>query len=131
MYWYRVPGIHAEFTSNEPKVAVVCPDLRVPIYERHSPIMLKDPSKKYRPFPPIRLPEREWPNRILTHAPKWCSVDLRDGNQALALPMNVSQKLELFHTLVKCGFKEIEIGFPSASNTDFAFNLLLIAENRQ
>src|SRR5881227_89280 len=92
--------------------------------------MLKDPSKKYRPFPPIRLPEREWPNRILTHAPKWCSVDLRDGNQSLALPMNVSQKLELFQTLVKCGFKEIEIGFPSASNTEFAFNRRLIEENR-
>src|SRR5947207_13310889 len=93
--------------------------------------MLKDPSKKYRPFPPIRLPEREWPNRVLVHAPKWCSVDLRDGNQSLALPMNVSQKLELFQTLVKCGFKEIEIGFPSASNTEFAFNRRLIEENRQ
>src|ERR1700704_6510820 len=93
--------------------------------------MLKNPSKKYRPFPPIRLPEREWPNRVLTHAPKWCSVDLRDGNQSLALPMNVSQKLELFQTLVKCGFKEIEIGFPSASNTEFAFNRRLIEENRQ
>src|SRR6195256_3401588 len=93
--------------------------------------MLKNPSKKYRPFPPIRLPDREWPNRVLTHAPKWCSVDLRDGNQSLALPMNVSQKLELFQTLVKCGFKEIEIGFPSASNTEFAFNRRLIEENRQ
>ncbi len=93
--------------------------------------MLKDPSKKYRLFPPIHLPEREWPNRVLTHAPKWCSVDLRDGNQSLALPMNVSQKLELFQTLVKCGFKEIEIGFPSASNTEFAFNRRLIEENRQ
>src|SRR2546426_3557923 len=92
--------------------------------------MLKDPSKKYRPFPPIRLPEREWPNRILTHAPKWCSVDLRDGNQSLALPMNVSQKLELFEALVKCGFKEIEVGFPSASNTEFRFNRRLIEENR-
>jgi len=93
--------------------------------------MLKDPSKKYRPFPPIRLPEREWPNRVLTQAPRWCSVDLRDGNQALALPMNVGQKLELFQTLVKCGFKEIEIGFPSASNTEFAFNRRLIEDNRQ
>jgi 2-isopropylmalate synthase len=93
--------------------------------------MLKDPSKKYRPFPPIKLPDRQWPNRTLTHAPIWCSVDLRDGNQALALPMNVSQKLELFQTLVKCGFKEIEIGFPSASNTEFAFNRHLIEEQRQ
>src|SRR5204862_983269 len=65
---------------------------------------------------------------ILTHAPRWCSVDLRDGNQALAVPMNVSQKLELFHTLVKCGFKEIEVGFPSASNTEFAFNRRLIED---
>src|SRR5882762_687009 len=92
--------------------------------------MLKDPSKKYRPFPPIALPDRQWPNRVLTHAPRWCSVDLRDGNQALAVPMNVSQKLELFHALVKCGFKEIEVGFPSASNTEFAFNRRLIEEHR-
>jgi len=92
--------------------------------------MLKDPSKKYRPFPPVQLPERQWPNRVLTHAPIWCSVDLRDGNQALAMPMNVSQKLELFQTLVKCGFKEIEVGFPSASNTEFTFNRRLIEEKR-
>src|SRR5579862_23150 len=92
--------------------------------------MLKDPSKKYRPFAPVSLPERQWPSRVLTHAPIWCSVDLRDGNQALAVPMNVSQKLELFQTLVKCGFKEIEVGFPSASNTEFTFNRRLIEENR-
>src|SRR6202451_385938 len=88
--------------------------------------MKTDPSKKYRPFPPVALPDRQWPDRVLTHAPRWCSVDLRDGNQALAVPMNVSQKLELFQTLVKTGFKEIEVGFPSASNTEFAFNRLLI-----
>ena len=92
--------------------------------------MLKDPSKKYRPFPPVALPDRQWPNRVLTRAPRWCSVDLRDGNQALAVPMNVSQKLELFHALVKCGFKEIEVGFPSASNTEFTFNRRLIEEGR-
>src|SRR5215471_7359356 len=92
--------------------------------------MLKDPSKKYRPFPPIELPDRRWPGRTLTTAPRWCSVDLRDGNQALAVPMNVSQKLELFQTLVKCGFKEIEVGFPSASNTEFTFNRRLIEEKR-
>ena len=92
--------------------------------------MLKDPSVKYRPFPPIRLPDRRWPNQVLTCAPIWCSVDLRDGNQALAVPMNVSQKLELFQTLVKCGFKEIEVGFPAASNTEFAFNRRLIEEKR-
>ena len=88
--------------------------------------MHQDPSKKYRPFTPVALPDRQWPNRVLTHAPRWASVDLRDGNQALAVPMNVSQKLELFQTLVKIGFKEIEVGFPSASNTEFAFNRLLI-----
>src|SRR5256714_2756147 len=88
--------------------------------------MLKNPSKKYHPFPPVELKDRRWPNEILTHAPRWCSVDLRDGNQALAVPMNVSQKLELFQTLVKIGFKEIEVGFPSASNTEFTFNRLLI-----
>ena len=92
--------------------------------------MLKQPSAKYRPFPPVHLPERQWPSRTLTHAPIWCSVDLRDGNQALAVPMNVGQKLELFQTLVKCGFKEIEVGFPSASNTEFTFNRRLIEEHR-
>ena len=92
--------------------------------------MLKNPSKKYQAFPPVHLPDRQWPNRVLTHAPIWCSVDLRDGNQALAVPMNVSQKLELFQTLVKVGFKEIEVGFPSASNTEFTFNRRLIEENR-
>ncbi|HET7624626.1 MAG TPA: 2-isopropylmalate synthase, partial [Verrucomicrobiae bacterium] len=79
---------------------------------------------------PVNLPGRQWPDRVLTSAPRWCSVDLRDGNQALAVPMNVSQKLELFQTLVKIGFKEIEVGFPSASNTEFTFNRRLIEENR-
>ena len=92
--------------------------------------MQKDPSQKYRAFPPIHLPDRQWPNRVLTAAPRWASVDLRDGNQALAVPMNVSQKLELFQTLVKIGFKEIEVGFPSASNTEFTFNRRLIEEKR-
>lgn len=92
--------------------------------------MQKDSSKKYRPFPPVPLSDRQWPGRVLSRAPIWCSVDLRDGNQALAVPMNVSQKLELFQTLVKIGFKEIEVGFPSASNTEFTFNRRLIEENR-
>jgi len=92
--------------------------------------MRKDPSKKYRPFPPVSLPDRQWPNRVLTGAPRWCSVDLRDGNQALAVPMNVSQKLELFQMLVKIGFKEIEVGFPAASNTEFTFNRRLIEDQR-
>ncbi len=88
--------------------------------------MLSHPSSKYRAHPPIHLPARQWPSRTLKKPPIWCSVDLRDGNQALAVPMNVAQKLELFHALVKCGFKEIEIGFPAASNTEFAFNRTLI-----
>jgi 2-isopropylmalate synthase len=92
--------------------------------------MLKKPSVKYRAYSPVRLPNRKWPSRVLKQAPRWCSVDLRDGNQALAVPMNVSQKLEMFQTLVKCGFKEIEVGFPSASNTEFTFNRRLIEENR-
>lgn len=91
--------------------------------------MLKNPGSKYRAFPPIELPDRQWPNRTLKDAPIWCSVDLRDGNQALAVPMNVSQKLDLFQALVNCGFKEIEVGFPAASNTEFAFNRLLIEKN--
>ncbi len=89
-----------------------------------------DPSQKYRPFPPIDLPNRQWPSRSLEQAPIWCSVDLRDGNQALAVPMNVSQKLEMFEALVKCGFKQIEVGFPSASNTEFEFNRRLIEDGR-
>ena len=92
--------------------------------------MISPPSSKYRPFPPVAIADRQWPTRTLTAAPIWCSVDLRDGNQALAVPMNVSQKLELFDALVKCGFKEIEVGFPSASNTEFAFNRNLIEEGR-
>lgn len=92
--------------------------------------MLSNPSTKYRPYPPIQLPDRQWPSRTQTQAPIWCSVDLRDGNQALAVPMNVAQKLELFQALVKCGFKEIEVGFPSASNTEFTFNRRLIEEKR-
>jgi 2-isopropylmalate synthase len=92
---------------------------------------MQNPSSKYQPFQHApKLPDRQWPSRTLTHAPRWCSVDLRDGNQALAVPMNVSQKLELFQTLVKIGFKEIEVGFPSASNTEFTFNRRLIEEKR-
>jgi 2-isopropylmalate synthase len=92
--------------------------------------MLKNAASKYRPFPPVHLPDRQWPNRVLTAAPIWCSVDLRDGNQALAVPMNVSQKLELFEALVRTGFKEIEVGFPAASNTEFAFMRRLIEDGR-
>ncbi|MDB5340606.1 MAG: leuA [Planctomycetaceae bacterium] len=91
---------------------------------------MKSPVGKYRPFSIIHLPDRQWPNRILETAPRWCSVDLRDGNQALAQPMNVSQKLEMFDALVRCGFKEIEVGFPSASNTEFEFVRRLIEDGR-
>jgi 2-isopropylmalate synthase len=76
---------------------------------------------KYRPFSPIALPDRTWPDRTITAAPVWCSVDLRDGNQALINPMGSAKKLELFKTLVKIGFKEIEVGFPAASETDYTF----------
>ena len=90
-----------------------------------------DPSK-YERFAQtkIALPNRQWPSRTQTSAPIWCSVDLRDGNQALAVPMNVAQKLDMFTALVECGFKEIEVGFPSASNTEFNFNRRLIDDKR-
>jgi 2-isopropylmalate synthase len=84
------------------------------------------PFHRYQPFPAIDLPDRQWPSRRLTQAPMWCSVDLRDGNQALVEPMGPSQKLRLFNTLVEIGFKEIEVGFPAASQTDFDFVRLLI-----
>ena len=92
--------------------------------------MQSAPVSKYRPFPPVALPNRQWPNRTLTHAPIWCSVDLRDGNQALAQPMSVDEKLDYFDLLVKIGFKEIEIGFPSASQIEFDFCRRLIEEKR-
>lgn len=81
--------------------------------------MLANPSQKYRAFPVVNLPDRQWPSRTLTHAPIWLSTDLRDGNQALFEPMNRERKLRLFHELVRIGFKEIEVGFPSASQTDY------------
>ena len=81
--------------------------------------MLKDPSKKYRPYPPIDMPNRQWPSRKLDKVPVWCSTDLRDGNQALFEPMSRETKKRLFRTLCAVGLKEIEIGFPSASETDF------------
>jgi 2-isopropylmalate synthase len=92
--------------------------------------MSSSPHLKYRPFPPVHLPNRQWPNRTLTRAPIWCSVDLRDGNQALAQPMSVEEKLEYFQMLVRIGFKEIEVGFPSASQIEFDFIRRLIDENR-
>jgi 2-isopropylmalate synthase len=88
--------------------------------------MLRTPSDKYRPFAAIDLPDRAWPGRTLTAPPVWCSVDLRDGNQALIEPMDSPRKLRLFAQLVRIGFKEIEIGFPAASQTDFNFTRELI-----
>ncbi|MFN6044945.1 MAG: 2-isopropylmalate synthase, partial [Verrucomicrobiota bacterium] len=86
--------------------------------------------KKYRPFPPIHLPDRTWPDKVIDRAPEWCSVDLRDGNQALPQPMSVEEKLEFFDLLVGVGFKQIEVGFPSAADTEFNFLRRLIDENR-
>jgi 2-isopropylmalate synthase len=85
---------------------------------------------KYRPFPAVSLPDRTWPDKEITQAPIWCSVDLRDGNQALPQPMSIEEKLEFFELLVQIGFKEIEIGFPSAADTEFNFCRRLIEENR-
>ena len=86
-------------------------------------------GQKYRPFKVVSLPDRRWPDATIASAPRWCSVDLRDGNQALAIPMNVAEKHELFQELCRIGFKEIEIGFPSASDTEFAFTRELIEKN--
>ena len=87
------------------------------------------PTGKYKPYPQIDLPNRQWPNNTITRAPKWCSVDLRDGNQALINPMNMDKKLELFTLLLKLGFKEIEVGFPSASKVEFDFLRRLVDDN--
>ncbi|MCG9874769.1 MAG: 2-isopropylmalate synthase [Leptospiraceae bacterium] len=84
---------------------------------------------KYQPFPKFHYPERQWPDKKLEKPPLWCSVDLRDGNQALITPMNIDEKLEFFQYLVKVGFKEIEVGYPSASETEFQFVRKLIEEN--
>lgn len=92
--------------------------------------MLNRPHEKYCPVAPIALPDRRWPNAVLDRAPLWCSVDLRDGNQALIEPMDVARKLRMFDMLVRIGFKEIEVGFPSASQTDFDFVRKLIEERR-
>ena len=90
--------------------------------------MLKNPSTKYKPWGVIELPDRRWPDRTIDRVPDWCSVDLRDGNQALPIPMGVKEKLEMFDLLCKIGFKQIEIGFPSAAQTEFDFARKLINE---
>lgn len=88
------------------------------------------PFHRYQPFKPIDLPDRTWPNKVITKAPKWCAVDLRDGNQALIDPMDSTRKLKMFELLVRMGFKEIEVGFPAASQTDYDFIRLIIEEDR-
>ena len=88
------------------------------------------PREKYRPFPPVKLADRQWPNRTITHPPVWCSVDLRDGNQSLIEPMGHDRKMRMFDALLRMGFKEIEVGFPSASQTDFDFVRYLIDNDK-
>ena len=86
--------------------------------------------RKYKPFPQINIEGRTWPDKVIAEAPTWCSVDLRDGNQALIEPMSVGQKKKMFGLLVEVGFKEIDVGFPAASQPDFDFVRSLIEENR-
>src|SRR5207248_9000975 len=86
-----------------------------------APAVASMPIHKYRPFQPVHLPLRTWPSRTIERAPIWCSVDLRDGNQALVEPMGAERKRRMFDLLLKLGFKEIEVGFPAASQTDFDF----------
>jgi 2-isopropylmalate synthase len=92
--------------------------------------MLRDPSTKYRPFPQIALPDRQWPSRIIDTAPRWLSTDLRDGNQALIDPMDAEKKTRLFDLIVKVGIKEIEVGFPAAGATEFDFISGLVQSGR-
>ncbi|MDD3619401.1 MAG: 2-isopropylmalate synthase [Desulfobulbaceae bacterium] len=91
--------------------------------------MMRDKIAKYRPYPSVDLPDRTWPNATITHAPVWCSVDLRDGNQALIQPMSMEEKLAMFNLLVEIGFKQIEVGFPSASQVEYDFTRRLIEKN--
>ena len=93
-------------------------------------MMLQNPSTKYRAFPPVQLSDRTWPNNTITRPPIWMSTDLRDGNQALIEPMSIEKKLRFFDLLIRTGLKEIEVGFPSASQTDFDFVRTLIEEDR-
>ncbi len=92
--------------------------------------MMISPREKYRPFPQVQLTDRQWPNNTITKPPIWCSVDLRDGNQSLIEPMGLDRKMRMFDSLLKMGFKEIEVGFPSASQTDFDFVRYLIEGNK-
>ena len=91
-------------------------------------MMLTDPSQKYRPFPQVDLPNRQWPSKVITKAPRWLSTDMRDGNQSLIDPMNAEKKRRFFDLLVKVGVKEIEVGFPAAGATEFDFISGLVKE---
>lgn len=106
------------------------PDTRAPEPVPHSRGANKMPYHKYRRFEPIGLTDRQWPNRVIERAPRWCSVDLRDGNQALIDPMTVDEKLELWNLLMDVGFTEVEVGFPAASQPDFDFIRRIIDEDR-
>ena len=97
---------------------------------KESAAMLQHPATKYRPFAPVLLKDRRWPDAVITQAPLWLSTDLRDGNQALVEPMDIARKLRMFEQLVKIGFKEIEVGFPAASQVEWDFVRLLIDEGR-
>ncbi|MBD2893667.1 2-isopropylmalate synthase [Actinomadura sp. RB99] len=88
------------------------------------------PFERYRPFTPVKLTDRTWPDKVITEAPRWCAVDLRDGNQALIDPMDAHRKLKMFELLVRMGYKEIEVGFPAASQTDYDFVRQIIEEGR-
>src|SRR5690606_16787360 len=88
------------------------------------------PFERYTAFEPVTVPDRTWPDQRITRAPRWLSTDLRDGNQALIDPMSPARKLTMFELLVKMGYQEIEVGFPSASETDFAFVRQLVEEDR-
>lgn len=96
---------------------------------RESADTRKMPFHKYKPFEPIKLVDRTWPDRVITKAPQWCSVDLRDGNQALIEPMTPAEKYKMYNLLLELGFKEIEVGFPAASKTDYDFVRMIIEEN--
>src|SRR6202012_1896219 len=106
---------------------------QAPAYNRVTPPQQQPsgmPCHRYTPFQPIELPDRPWPGKAITKAPRWLSTDLRAGNQALTDPMSPARKIKRFDTLVAMGYKEIEVGFPSASQTDFDFVRQLIEGNR-
>lgn len=116
-----------------PRPGTTATDLVTPYQVRTAQRPSPMPVHKYRPFHEqirVELPDRTWPDRRMTHAPRWCAVDLRDGNQALIEPMNPERKLRMFELLVDMGYKEIEVGFPSASQTDYDFVRMLIEEER-